>query len=37
MASGRLMTTSVGSGVEYKEEVEGSSPSTSTRGLKRRA
>ena len=37
MASGRLMTTSVGSEVECKEGVEGPSPSTSTRGLKRRA
>jgi len=37
MASGRLMTASVGSEVEYKEGVEGPSPSTSTRGLKRRA
>jgi len=31
------MTTSVGSEVECKEGVEGPSPSTSTRGLKRRA
>ena len=37
MVSGRLMTTSVGSEVECKEGVEGPSPSTSTRGLKRRA
>ena len=37
MASGRLMSTSIGSNVEYKEGVEGPSPSTSTRGLKRRA
>ena len=35
MASGRLMTTSVGREVECKEGVEGPSPSTSTRGLKR--
>ena len=37
MASGCLMTTSVGNEVECKEGVEGPSPSTSTRGLKRRA
>ena len=37
MASGRLMTTSVGREGECKEGAEGPSPSTSTRGLKRRA
>ena len=37
MASGCLMTTSVGNEVECKEGVEGPSPSASTRGLKRRA
>ena len=35
MASGRLMSTSVGSEVECKEGAEGPSPSTSTRDLKR--